>query len=290
MWLGFAMPPSGVAAQDLITSQDVVRFESPPPDHQIAYDGGELQFAKLRLPEGAGPHPLVIFVHGGCWLSQFDIQHAGLLEQGIADEGYAVWSIEYRRVGDEGGGWPGTFRDVGRAADHLRMVAAQYDLDLTKVVASGHSAGGHLALWLAARSTLPEDSELYVADPLTIHGVFALAPAPDLEALHESRVCGSVIDRLMGGSPDEFPGRYRDASPMQLAPIDVPQTLVIGTLDRAWAPGGRAYFERAAAAGDTRVQVVEAKESGHFEMIVPTTSSWPVVRDALHAIFRELGN
>ncbi len=145
-------------------------------------------------------------------------------------------------------------------------------------------------MWLAARSTLAEDSDLYAADPLSIHGVFALAPAPDLEALHGSRVCGSVIDRLMGGSPDEFPGRYRDASPMQLAPIDVPQTLVIGTHDRAWAPGGRAYFERAVAAGDTRVHVIEATESGHFEMIVPTTSTWPVVRDALDALFRELGN
>ena len=94
----------------------------------------------------------------------------------------------------------------------------------------------------------------------------------------------------MGGSPEEFPGRDAHASPMQLAPINVPQTLIIGTRDEAWSPSGRAYFNRAVAEGDKQVSVVEAKESGHFEMIVPTTSSWPVVRDALHAMFRELGN
>ena len=152
------IPTTGAAAQDLLSADDVVSMESPPADHRISYGDGALQFGRLRLPERRGPHPVVIFLHGGCWLSQYDISHAGLLEQGIADAGYAVWSLEYRRVGNVGGGWPGTFHDVAQGADHLLLLAAEYDLDLSRVVASGHSAGGHLALWLAARRALREEA------------------------------------------------------------------------------------------------------------------------------------
>ncbi|HIG27540.1 MAG TPA: alpha/beta fold hydrolase [Verrucomicrobiales bacterium] len=274
----------------LITAGEILQLESPPPDHKIKYGNGPLQFGNLRIPKGDGPHPVVIFLHGGCWLSQFKIGHTALLEQALAREGYSVWSIEYRRIGDEGGGWPGTFNDVGQGADHLREVASQFNLDLTKVVASGHSAGGQLALWLAARSTLSNEIEIYSENPLPIHGVVGLAPAPDLEGLHKARVCGHVIDPLMEGSPLEFPSHYANASPMQLAPIGVPQALVIGTRDDFWGPIGQAYFKRAVEAGDNQVRVVQAPESGHFEMIVPTTSSWPVVRKAFQTLFLEIAD
>ncbi len=280
--------PAALSGQALLTAADVVRLPSPPPDHRIAYGEDALQFGHLRLPSGPGPHPVVVFLHGGCWLSQFDIAHAGPLEQAIAASGYAVWSIEYRRVGDEGGGWPNTFLDVGRGADHLRVLAPEYDLDLTRVVASGHSAGGQLALWLAARGHLPEDSGLYAEDPLELHGVLALAPAPDLEALHTSGVCGNVIDRLMGGSPDEYPVRYQHTSPMQLMPAAVPQILVIGQHDRTWGPVGRTYYRRAVAKGAERVTLVEATESGHFEMIVPSTSSWALVVESLRTLLESI--
>ncbi len=275
--------PAPVAGQELLTAADVVRLPSPPPEHRIRYGADPLQFGHLRLPSTPGPHPVVVFLHGGCWLSQYDIGHAGPLEQAIADSGYAVWSLEYRRVGNAGGGWPGTFRDVAQGADHLRRLASEYELDLNRVIASGHSAGGHLALWLAARSRLPETSELYSDDPLEIHGVLALAPAPDLDGLHASGVCGNVIDQLMGGSPEEYPVRYQHASPMHLTPIDVPQILVIGRHDRAWGPVGRAYYERALARR-ARVTLVEAPASGHFEMIVPTTSSWSLVVESLREL------
>jgi acetyl esterase/lipase len=205
----------------------------------------------------------------------------------MADSGYAVWSLEYRRVGDVGGGWPGTFQDIARGADHLRTVAELYRLDLSQVVASGHSAGGQLALWLAGRGAISTDSELYVEHPLALQGVLALAPAPDLEGLHEAGVCGNVIDGLMGGSPTEYPGRYQAASPMRMAPIPVPQILVVGAHDDAWGPVGRSYYEHAVAAGDADVRLVEATESGHFDMIVPSTSSWPIVVDALRSLFEE---
>ena len=129
-WLGGL--PSSAPAQELIGAGDIVQIESPEPDHRIAYGDDPLQFGNLRLPEGDGPHPVVAFVHGGCWLSMYDIAHVGPAEQAIADAGFAVWSIEYRRVGDEGGGWPATYLDVGRGFDHLRELSGPYQCGAQK--------------------------------------------------------------------------------------------------------------------------------------------------------------
>jgi acetyl esterase/lipase len=204
----------------------------------------------------------------------------GRLEQALADSGFAVWSLEYRRVGNAGGVWPNTFEDVALGTDYLRRIASQYDLDLDRVIAAGHSAGGGYALWLAARSKIPASSELYVKDPLRVSGVVALAPAPDLDALYQAGVCGNVIDKLMGGSPSAHAERYAAASAMRLAPIGVSQALVIGAKDNAWGPGGRAYFARTRAIGDSTARFIELPESGHFEMVDPRSSSWPAVYQA----------
>ena len=107
---------STLGAQALTFSQLSTRTASPP-DHRIAYGPGPFQFGNLRLPKRPGPHPVVLFIHGGCWLSQYDMVHAAALEQALADSGFAVWSIEYRRVGNDGGGWPGTFSDIAQGAD-----------------------------------------------------------------------------------------------------------------------------------------------------------------------------
>jgi acetyl esterase/lipase len=273
-----------LSAQRLMTPNDLGSLAAGPPTARIAYGPSPLQFVNLRLPHSPGPHPVIVFVHGGCWLSQFDIAHVGKLEQALADSGFAVWSIEYRRVGDDGGGWPNTFVDIGLAADYLRQVASKYELDLDHVIAAGHSAGGAFALWLAARSKIPATSELYVKDPLRVRAVFALAPAPDLEQLEQIKVCGGVIDRLMGGAPSAHADRYAAASAMRLVPVGVPQTLVIGAKDQAFGPGGRAYFARTQAIGDTSARMIELPESGHFEMIDPGSSSWPAVYRAFRAL------
>src|SRR6187401_1983813 len=177
------------AEQQPITFDQVAAMPSPPPDHRIAYGPEPQQFGHLRLPKGPGPHPVVIFVHGGCYLAEYSIAHAGALEQALADAGYAVWSLEYRRVGDPGGGWPGTFQDLASGADQLTSLAQKYPLDLTRVVAAGHSAGGNSALWLAARSRIPKTSPLWVEHPLAIGGVVALAPAGDFAELHAKNGC-----------------------------------------------------------------------------------------------------
>jgi acetyl esterase/lipase len=284
-----AVPVSSASlgAQQLTFTQ-LAALPAPPPDHRIPYGDDPLQFGNLRLPKGPGPHPVVLFIHGGCWLSQYDITHAAPFEQALADSGFAVWSIEYRRVGNDGGGWPGTFTDIARAADFLRELAPRYALDLNRVIASGHSAGGEFALWLAARRKIPPASPLFVADPLVVHGVLGLAPAPDLEGLHTSGVCGNVINRLMGGSPAEYPDRYAAASPMKLVPIPVPQVLVIGAHDRTWAPIGRLYLTRARAVGDSATLAVDAPDSGHFDMLAPTTTTWPLIIGALKQLRERL--
>lgn len=274
---------------DLLVASDLADFDSPPADARIHYGDGPLQFGDLRIPSGAGPHPVAVFIHGGCWLSEYDIMHTGKLAAALADNGIATWSLEYRRVGDKGGGWPGTFRDVGRGADHLGALAEEYALDLDRVIAMGHSAGGHLALWLAARSGLPHDATIAAADPLQLHGVLALAPAPDLRYLHEKEVCGHVIDKLMGGSPQQVPDRYRWGDPTLAAPADVPQVLVIGKHDANWAPPGLRYFQAAKERGDN-VRVIDATESGHFEMIDPDSSTWPLVLEAARNLLGGAGD
>lgn len=278
--------PSPSGSQELLTAEDVVAMEAPAPDRRISYAEGPLNFGHLRLPGGEGQHPVVVFIHGGCWLSEYGIGHVGRAEEALAGAGYAVWSLEYRRVGDEGGGWPGTFLDVAAGVDHLWELARSHPLDLGRVVVAGHSAGGHLALWAAARPKIPSSSPLHAPDPLPVHGVLGLAPAPTLEELHRIGMCGHVVDGLMGGEPGEFPDRYGAASPMRLAPVGVPQRLVVGAHDDSWGPHGRAYLRRAREAGDTSVTLRVAPESGHFEMIVPTTSTWPLVLEELRALFR----
>lgn len=289
----FRVWPTPSGAQELLTASDVVAMEAPAPDRRIAYGEGGLNFGHLRLPEGAdgpgaAPHPVVVFIHGGCWLSEYGIGHVGLAEEALAEAGYAVWSLEYRRVGDEGGGWPGTFRDVAAGVDHLRRLAREYPLDLDRVVAVGHSAGGQLALWAAARSKMPPGSPIHAPAPLPVRGVVGLAPAATLAELHRVGICGDVVDGLMGGGPDEVPDRYRAASPMRLTPVGVPQRVIVGVHDETWGPHGRAYVRRAREAGEPSISLRVAPESGHFEMIVPGTSTWLLVLEELDALFREI--
>jgi acetyl esterase/lipase len=268
-----------------LTFDQVAGLRAPPPDQTIAYGADPQQFGHLRLPKGSGPFPVVIYVHGGCYKAEYSIAHAAAAEQAIADAGYAVWSLEYRRVGDEGGGWPGTFQDLGRGADQLRTLATSYPLDLQRVVAAGHSAGGNSALWLAARRKIAKDSPLHVADPLPIGGVLALAPAGDFVEMYEKDGCGGIMAALMGGSPATVPDRYRAASPGELLPIGVPQAIVIAAHDERFREFGRSYAAKARAAGDEQLRVVDAPRSGHFDVIAPATPTWAIVMRALADLF-----
>jgi acetyl esterase/lipase len=267
------------ASDGLLSAADLANFAEPPADARIRYGDDPLQFGDLRLPPGSGPHPVAIFLHGGCWLSEYDIAHSSKLTAALAAAGIATWSLEYRRIGDSGGGWPGTFEDVARGADHLAAIANDFGLDLERVIAAGHSAGGQLALWLAARSGFPADSPFAMTSPVAVRGVLALAPAADFDYLYENGTCDGAVARLLGGSPETFPDRYRWTDPVRIDPGSVPQIVVVGRYDDTWSPPARAYARKAASRGDD-VTLIEAAESGHFEMIDPDSSTWPLVRDA----------
>ena len=283
----------GSPARELLTAADLVDLQPTTIAERIIYaDESPHQFGHLLLPQkshghdSTGPFPVALLVHGGCWLSQYDIKHLAALENALAEDGFAVWSIEYRRVGDDGGGWPNTFLDVARGADHLRKLAEDHPLDLDRVIVVGHSAGGQMALWLAARDRIAEDSDLHLPEPLKLQGVLALAPAPDLAALHARGTCGNVIDKLMGGSPEQFPERYDAASPVELPATGLPQILIGGNLDAGFGDGAFRYH--AVASDPTEVVLREIPGAGHFEVIAPRTPAGREVREELKKLLGRL--
>jgi acetyl esterase/lipase len=267
-----------------MTSQDLLALPQPRADRVYSYGPGPQQVAELRLPKDRGPHPVVIVVHGGCWEVPWGFDHVRALAQALTAVGWATWSLEYRRLGDPGGGWPGTFEDVARGADHLREAAKEHRLDLDRVVALGHSAGGQLALWLAARPRLPRGSPLHVANPLRLRGVVSLAGITDLRSGAMGGICGDAIPRLLGGAPQDHADRLGQASPIELLPLGVPVRLVCGARDPIVPiEQARAYEAAAKRVGDT-VAVDVVAGAGHFELVSPGSPAWSVVRNAVHAL------
>jgi len=275
---------TGVAAAQTRGPLDLANAPVPAGAHRIAYGTGPLQFGELRVPSTRGPHPVAIVVHGGCWLAKLGnlapnavaLDNMRPLAAALTDAGIATWNVEYRRLGNEGGGWPGTFRDVGNAADFLRTLARDRQLDLTHVIAIGHSAGGHLAMWLAARPKLTSTSDLYVGNPLRLTGVVDLDGPADLKATLplQQPVCGApVVTDLLGGSPEERPERYRDGSPIERLPLGVPQAFFAG---RMFAAHVAPYEAASKRAGDT-VATTVIPDATHFVFIDPQSDVWPQV-------------
>lgn len=277
-----------VAATQERNSRAILIEPAPPADHKIAYGSDPLQFGELRLPKGAGPHPVVVFIHGGCWLSQYNLKYTGHPGAALAEAGVATWSIEYRRVGDAGGGWPGTFEDVASGVDYAQTLAKTYPLDLNRVVVAGHSAGGHLALWIAARKNLPKDHPLYPKKPVPLRGVVSIAGVADLRKTVAA--CGDAIEKLMGGKAEDQAARYSQASPVELLPLGVKQIVVHGEFDKT-VPLSMAteYAEAAKKKGDD-VKLVVIEKAAHFEVVDPKSFAWARVRDEMLALLRVTGS
>ena len=281
-------PDPAVSPGRLMTPQDLRALPSSAPDRRVAYGADPSQYGELRIPVGRGPHPLVVLIHGGCFKAAYaSAQDLAPMGDALKADGVATWNIEYRRLGEAGSGWPGTYLDIGRAIDHLRLIAEPYNLDLGRVVVVGHSAGGPLAMWAAARSRLPAASPLRVENPLPLRGVVNLAGTVDMAASvagFEAVCRDTVITSLLGGSPAAVPERYAATSPIRLLPLGIPQVLIWGEHeDNVPRPLAEAYTEAAARAGDP-VRLVLLPGAGHFEIASPQASTWPQVRAVIRSL------
>jgi acetyl esterase/lipase len=244
----------------------VERAAWPASTH--AYGTDRDQVADLRLPEGDGPHPVAVLIHGGAWRANWDRDLMDAMGVDLARRGIATWNIEYRRVGD-GGGWPESFDDVAAAIDALAAVDAP--LDLGRVALVGHSAGGQFAAWAAARA----DAAVPPAIVVSLAGVLDLVDAAR-RGVYDNAVVG-----LMGGTPQEQPERYAQGSPAHRLPIGVDQLLIHGTADLADnVDMNRVYAERARAAGDA-VELVELADVDHFAIIEPRSAAYLAIAQRL---------
>ena len=275
-----------VSQTRLMTASDVPKLPSVPPAAVVRYGPLPQHVAEVRVPEGKGPFPVIAIIHGGCWGEYADITYTAPLASALTREGWATWNLEYRGVHQEGGGWPGTFEDVGRGLDAIGGSASRWLLDPSKVVAVGHSAGGHLALWAAARRGYPKGSLFHASRPLPLAGVVSMAGIVDLRAFYEygRDPCGDREQRLMGGSPAGQPERYALASPRERLPLGVPQQLLWGAMDRI-VPGRlfKDYEQAARRAGD-RVESVTIEGIGHHEFGSPESAAYREIVKAIGAL------
>ncbi|QUW23942.1 alpha/beta hydrolase [Sporosarcina sp. Marseille-Q4063] len=236
------------------------------------------------MPDYPGPNPVVITIHGGFWQSKYGLEENVPLAEDLTSRGYATWNIEYRRVGEDGGGWPGTFIDVIDAVNHLTQIEERFQLDLSRVVILGHSAGGHLALWLASRMNQVQMDEINKTLHVPIQSVISLAGVSDLKKMweiHEEQGISSHVASFMGGSPQEVSGRYWIASPIELLPLNVEQILIHGEVDRhVPVEMSIEYHRRAIEQGD-KVRLIVLPEVEHFMVIDPSSSAWKSVTNAL---------
>ena len=227
----------------------------------IAYGPAGPQFGELYLPQKTGRVAVVVLIHGGFWSAAYGLDLMRPLAVDLVARGYAVWNIEYRRVGEDGGGYPDTLDDVALAIDELAMQADRHSLDLSRVALVGHSAGGHLALWAAGRSV--------VAASVAI----GLGPVLDLAGGARAGLGGGAIVALLGGTPDEQPERYRAATPTA---AETPLVVVRGSADSI-VPARFAL----PAEESGNIEVIDIDGDDHFDLIDPTSASWAAVIGAL---------
>jgi len=252
-----------------VQSESILTRKPPDADTRISYGSDPNQFIDVRLPAGKAPHPVVFFIHGGYWRARYDLSYAGHLCAAVTKAGIASWNVEYRRVGNPGGGWPGTFEDVRAAYHSLQSHSAS--LDLKRVCVAGHSAGGQLALCLAAFEK-------------SVTRVFSLAGVLDLRRAWELHLSNDAVSEFLGGSPTDVTEHYREASPAERAIPQAVQKLIHGTADDSVPYEiSQGYAERKKKAGE-KVELITLAGIGHFEIVDPGSAVWSRVEEVFRGL------
>jgi len=263
---------------------EYMALRGPAPNATVRYGDAPSQYAELFLPPGQGPFPVAVLVHGGCWTKEFGgIAQLRNLAGALAARGIASWNVEYRRVDEPGGGYPGTYQDMTAALDALAAQAANHPLDLRRLVAVGHSAGGQLVQWMAARERIPASSPLYAPRSLPVRHVVSLGGLADLrreQALIKSS-CGRDLAELAGSPSGARPDVFSDTNAGDLLPNGSYTILVTGELDKVAPPRvAQEFAARARAAGD-RAEVVILPGASHYDEVAASSASWPQVAQAI---------
>jgi acetyl esterase/lipase len=274
------------AAPKPMTLADYMALKGPVPNASFAYGSAPSQYAELFMPGGPGPFPVAVLVHGGCWTKEFGgIRQLRNLAGALAERGIASWNVEYRRVDEEGGGYPGTYQDMNAALAMLGQQAQRYPLDLKRLVAVGHSAGGQLVQWMAGRPRIPSSSPLYQPDPLPVRQVVSLGGLADLrrEQVLIKTSCDREIGQLTGAPSELRPDVFSDTNAGDLLPNGSHTILVTGELDRISPPRvARDYATRARAAGDA-AEVVILPNASHYDEVSAGSHAWPRVLRAIES-------
>lgn len=256
-------------------SEDILSLAPPPAGARLRYGPDPNQFIDLRFPANQKKeksHPLVMNIHGGFWRSRYSLDHAGHLCAGLTSKGLASANVEYRRVGNEGGGWPGTFADIRMAYNVLVRNEQPHTFDCKKILVMGHSAGGQLALCLAAHES-------------SVESVISLAGVVDLERAYRLHLSDDAVVEFLRGTPDEVADHYREANPLQLSLPHARQVLIHGSTDDVVPPDfSRGYVaakQKRTGQQKENVQLREITGAGHFDLIDPRSAAWKTVEQAV---------
>ena len=249
---------------------------------RYTYGDDPSQVAELHLPAGERLPGVIIIIHGGYWRSGYGLDLGQPLAEDLSSRGYVCWNLEYRRAGN-GGGWPETFADVSAGIDLLATAAVEHNLDLSTTTALGHSAGGHLAVWAAGRSMLPEGAPGAGTPLVPLTGVVSQSGVLNLAEAHEQRLGDGAVLDLLGVDPAEDPVRYRLADPMTAVPLTAPVLALHGEDDSTVPLSQSESYVAAAVATGGKAELLMIP-GDHFAMITPGTAAWTQVVDAVERL------